>query len=308
MAYVQHTINSWDEIPPHVVNAAINAGWENPSENKIIIPEGMGVLIKTETATLTLFGDSYSDEMHYTTIGAAETPTKLHIFYRDPDSSDNGPQSQFLAGVVEFGYNQYRHFYMGQVRKTGEYRSMGILSSNACTNKTWNNNANRFLLASRNNTSNNNNAGGMDIIDPLGTRTTSDERWARFGMLASFQSAEGKDIIDNRIIGGGLDSINTVEMYQGKSAFSGQNILAPINLYLTEGQGSDDPDNDTLLLRPLGRANGVRMINLTDIDTDVSIQTGNGVWHTFAEFSRQADRVVTAGKTSFYLGLAYRER
>ncbi len=298
-----------EEIPGHVVTAAVTAGWENPSENKIVIPEGMGVFMSTIVDNkLSLIGDVFSDENHYTTITApispqTQTPTKLHIFYRDPDSIDNGPQSQFLAGVVEFGYNRYRHFYMGQVRKVGEYTSQGILSSNnfGYDDGEWNSDHNRFLLASRNQYLNDN-AGGMDIVDSLGTRTTPEDRWARFGLTVS-HGAKDK-IINNRIIGGGLDSINTVEMYQGKSAFSGQNILAPINLYLTEGNASDD----TLLLRPLGRANGVRLINLEDIDTDVSIQIGTDIWHTFAEFSRQEYTIAASGETSYYLGLAYRER
>lgn len=321
MAYTTHTVSSMADLLGHIVSAATTAGWANPAANTITLPGGMTCVLSATDGTFdkTLRLEDSTDPTRYTEFRApyingvatgqpdTPTPTKLSLF------TGTAPD-HYIAGVVEFGFNSYRHFYFGHMDKIGNYGSLGLLSSNQfnygygdTTLPTWDYSSNRNLFGSRCQSATlRADAGGMDIthID----RTDPD--WARFGaVVSSINAHSGLD--GNEIIGGSLDGINTVDTFQGKSAFAGQNILVPPNLYITEGAGA------SVRYRPLGKPHGVRFVNLEGLDTDSSITVGADTWRVFAEFRRSSNTVGVRDDTapnryidaelSYHLGIAYLE-
>jgi hypothetical protein len=310
------------DLVSHIVGAATTAGWANPSGTQITLPGGMTVDFTTsdDQYVKTLRVEDVNDNTRFIEFRApyingtgtgfpdTPTPTKLSLF-------TGAAPDHFLAGVVEFGANSYRHFYIGHAEKIGNYTSDGMLSCNqfnfgygTTTIPDFDYRFNSYMFGSRCDSSTiRATSGGMDIqhIDRV------DPAWARFGMATGSSVNSHNVMKTNCVVGGSFDGINTVEMYQGQSAFAGQTILTPINLYLTEG------DDAAMRLRPLGKPHGVRLVNLENLDTDTSITVGGDTWRVFAEFRRSANtdgeknpsapnRYLNA-ELSHYMGLAYLE-
>jgi len=322
MAYSTHTINTMGEIAALVVAAVNTAGWTNNGTDTITLPGGMTVILSSidTTSEKSFRLEDTTDNTRYTEfrgpylngtatgVPADTPPTKLHLF-------TGATPDDFVAGVVEFGFNAYRHFYLGHMEKIGNYTSEGILSSNqfdytygSTTYPDWKYPSNRYLFGARCIDSTiRPGGGGVDIqhIDRI------DPDWARLGDQSTSIVNAQQGLTTNNVLGGNMDGINTVHVHQAKSAFAGQNVLVPPNLYLTEGAGT------TVRLRPIGKPHGVRLVNMQDLDTDTSIVVGADTWRVFAEFRRTnffngtrdavAPNRYLNEELSYYLGLAYLE-
>ena len=251
------------------------------------------------------------------------TPTKVHLFGND----DPWEEEPWIAAVIECGFNHYRHVYIGNVAKIGNYTGGEIICAN-CFSYWWSGSAgtvdyrsglHKYMFSAHNDASNDFetaptglSAGGVNVV-----HANNATPWRRFDGPAF---SNGRlNFAGNEVLGGATDAINSGLVRRGVSDFAGSNILVPVNLFV--------PDSVNFLgtdarFRPIGFLPGVRMIDMRGIEPGESIQVGNDNWRAFPEFSKRTVTFVGYGtsredggaggfywphETSYMLGLAYPE-
>lgn len=244
------------------------------------------------------------------------TPTKVHLFGNDTPWSEE----PWLAIVIECGFNHYRHIYIGNVVKIGEYTGGEIISANTFrfdassvpgNSVSFTNTSNRYLCSAKNALSGGgpNSVGGVNIVHANNANT-----WRRF--LGPTGSTPQTAFSGTEVFGGASDNISGGLVRRGVSDFAGSNILVPINLYCPDSSnfGAD------VRFRPIGHCPGVRMIDMRGLEPGQVIDVGNANWKVFPEFSKRTVQSVlystsrpdggaggfySSFETSFMLGLAY---
>ena len=332
MAYTTHTITSITEIPALWAAFAASVGFtvdtsvagaptiKHPSyagglpfrmQTNIT---GMNHEIRVDSATVvTNVSVTRSPITNPTlTAGGAFTslPTKVHFI----GSTTGEP---FLATVVEYGFNLYRHVFVGYMEKTSAYTGGEVISgSNFITseltnaNQTYPYNNTRawnqppFCVSAALET------GGVRVI-----HANSPNAWRRFIATGTTDNANiqtyARTSIGTTVIGGWRDGINTGYANSGQSNFSSSVILAPVNLYITK-----DVSGKTAF-QHIGRVSGTRMVNVRNIEPGAQVTVGSSNWVAFPVFSKRSDpfirqAAIAAGSrwpdinNSSHEGMAYR--
>lgn len=245
------------------------------------------------------------------------TPTKLHLFGKlAGGASDSG--ETFIAGVIEYGYNLYRHFYLGYIEKITAFDNGELTTGSAFWPVGKNSNSaiycdsddSRYPFSANNAVAGDAGNGGAYIVNAgnaVPWRLFSSGTWTPGHTLDQHFASSGGNVI----LGGYKDNMNSGYLYAGKSAYSGAQLLAPVNLYIGKRVSS------TQYFQAVGRASGVRLVHMEDLDPGAEVTVGSQVWRVFPVFSKSstlsystsvstAANAFPVGNSSYLVGMAYK--
>lgn len=323
--YVEQAVASITDIPAAVAAIAATAGW-SVAGTVLTRAEG-GISVKLEafitgsgtTALHELRATPQSGTTKYTRTysprfeggtgaGGAplvKVPSKIHVFAGTAGGS-------YLAIVVEYGYNLYRHMYIGSMAKRGSYTGGEVICANyhqtfgyTFTTDTRHWTDHKMLFCARQNIIATDESGWVHVVHA--DNATYPFRTFRETVSASWEGNFGTTY-PGAVLGGATDGINAGLHVRGQSTYAGGVILTPINLFTTHLSGAD------ILFRPIGAPLGVRLVNVRDIDPGAAMLLGSTTWRCFPEFSKNVDPYSrslngkrNAYESSYYAGLAYPE-
>ncbi len=350
MAYSAIAISSLGDVPTQVRAFAETQGWSgtdaSATRSTIRHPTYTGALEFSIEAFLTgtdvtreetlelktdLAGGSsgwvYSPKLNPSQADSdsaveVKQPTKLHLFGNQAgDASD--PGDSWIAAVIEYGFNLYRHLYLGYPARHSAYTGGEIVSgswqyafaysSNSADNRDFDHYVSGFPFSAMGyGAPGGNHLGGMHIA-----HAGNAEPWRTFNLsedtFGNGYDDATQDWGHKCIIGGYRDSINSGYVNAGKSPFTSAQVLSPVNLYI--GKRSQDQQ----YWQAVGRPRGVRMVHMEDLEPGAAVTVGSVTWRVFPVFSRRADfrfpymdfadnaREYPPWNTSYYVGMAYRE-
>ena len=240
-------------------------------------------------------------------------PTKIHLFANTTPYMIGAQACPYIAGVIECGFNYYRHFYIGKMYKYGNYTGGDIIASNMFswemsgnTSVSFQSDDNKRLFGAAHNHSGANAAqsGGV-LVEHVDCAVP----WKRFFGPSNTQGLGSMG--DTTVFGGYGDGPNDGLVRRAVANYAGAQVTVPINLFCMAGNDGSD-----YRVRPLGYVPGIRMIDMRSVMPGVQLDVGNVNWRAFAEFSRQPDRQSVGrnnpgyywdGETSYLLGFAYAE-
>lgn len=213
----------------------------------------------------------------------------------------------YLAIVIEFGYNLYRHLYLGNMEKLGDYAGGEVIAGSAFgVNKAsgsfwWDEYGyTQFLFGSYQVVWSAASAGGVRV-----EHADNPDTWRTFLSTTSGTPQSATTFAQTGVLGGYRDNINDIYVARGKNTYAGAAMLVPVNLYAVR------PANN---LSPIGRPAGIRLINMTDIDPASSIEVGAKTWRCFPAFKKSEATVITrpvsswpTDESSLFVGYAYLE-
>lgn len=248
---------------------------------------------------------------------SVSTPTKVHLFGKlAGGSSDSG--ETFIAGVIEYGYNLYRHFYLGYIEKITAFTNGELVTGSAFWPVGKNNNSaiycesddTRFPFSANNSVAGDAGNGGAYIVNAgnaVPWRMFSSGTWTSGHTFDQHFATLGGSVI----LGGYKDNMNSGYMYAGKSPYSGAQILAPINLYIGKLVST------TQFFQAVGRAAGARLVHMEDLDPGAEVSIGTQLWRVFPVFSKSttlsyttsistAANAFPTGNSSHFVGMAYK--
>lgn len=236
-------------------------------------------------------------------------PTKLYVISMlEPEP--------FIAIVVEYGYNQFRHLYLGNMERIGQYGGGEVISAcngpNAIRNPnvtsgtyyTAGNNS-CYLFSANQQLWSIASSGGVNIEsaeNAVPFRVFRDKGKPTQGVSANCDGTMA--------FGGFADNYNDAYVQKGLSSIAGATVFTPCNLVL------DRIGSEGVNFIPIGHPSGVRMVNLANSDAQYTTEIGTERWHVFAALRRRNDIRHTyqninqsrwpVEETSYYLGYAYR--
>ena len=256
-----------------------------------------------------------------------EQPTRLHLF-GELVGDENEAGGSFIAGVIEYGVNLYRHFYLGYVEKITPFSGGEVITGSSCWPVPIGGTSGAQTVsydAPEHNVAypfGAEHASSLSTISNGGVFIDHSENavpFRRFFAGGSWPPASSDHLSQHLaneghrlVLGGFKDSINTGYMAAGKSPFSGVQILTPINLYIGKRQ------LNTQFFQAIGRPPGVRFVHMEDLEPGAQVTVGSSVWRVFPVFSKSdvTTMVKSSGisgsaafppnNTSYYVGLAYR--
>lgn len=352
MAYQEYAIASLDDIPATVAAFATDLGWnvtyaggkpvlKHPDYLGDGLPGGPGFQLGVERPSSNGqngapnnigYADKFVDLVWRfttgeTTDGAVMRSPLFGNLENRPAPKVLTPTKLFLIGmmspapyiaiVVQFGYNLYRHLYMGFMEKEGVYENGAVISAhNGDMNNTnrdrywlWHG-YQQFLFSGFNTWGAVGQNGGVYVDSP-----TLTQKWRRFrsnGMTSNpanfYQQLNGSEVF-----GGMRDGQAHAMVTKGKNSFAGAQVLVPMNLFVTRMLA------DEYRLKPIGRPPGVRMVNIAELEPEAQVEVGGEQWYSFAANSKQNDNYnrrfyqsndvrsdFVMQETSYNLGYAYR--
>lgn len=354
MSYSVSSITSLNDIPALVKTFADTLGFTTSTVSATSItvkhPTYTGALVFTVAVANTGSGATLRERLAITCSAAGSTPawcespklnktqgnttaavsieqpTKLHLFgMKNGSSSDSG--KTYIAGVVEYGFNLYRHFYLGYAEKITAYDGGEIVTGSAqwpvnidggtSQSLTFDSPAASTTVCqaypfSAANTSNETNIsnGGM-YINHAGNAQPWRKFFDAYVWGATFDAAFAT-AGDKIVMGGFRDCVNGGYMAAGKSAYSGAQVLSPINLLIGKRISS------VQYFQAVGRPSGARLVHMEDLDPGSEISIGSAKWRVFPVFSKQSADTITKlssvsltntgfppSNTSQYVGMAY---
>lgn len=329
MAYAEYTITSLSQIPSLVSAFATSVGWDvsgatlRHPDYEGGGPGGLAFTLSTSTVGLnhdllwtctTSVGNSalirapiLATELA-PAVGVAQPPTRVFLI------SMLTPEP-YIAIVVEFGYNSYRHLYLGFMEKIGNYSGGEVISgasgfvspSNSdlyYLDRTQHN----YLFGANQSVRPLANSGGVHV-----SHADNPVPWRNFRDVGTFNANHdfGVGVFNgSEAIGGFGDSINDGYVQKGKSDIAGASILVPINLFAAV------PVTGDTRFSPIGKPAGVRMINIENVEAQATLDLGGETWRSFAVFRKNADNLARRpgnignryrlAESSFFVGYAYR--
>lgn len=323
MTYLVQSVAAISDIPANIVAFAVARGWTSGGAGNIVNPvTGQSYTITTSgSATLSIAaaGTGIVAALRvpyllgtYPASPVISLPSQIHLFgnnaaYVAPDSEP------YISCVIECGYNQYRHIYIGSIVKAGDFTNGDLFSTNnfveqttgsAELNVSYISTRNRFLFGAYNT---NAKAGGGARI----SHASNAVPWRDFVVSTTFNGVGdvGPLLDGTDIFGGNRDGCNDGFVYRGHSDYGAAQILTPVNLYCSKA----DLDANYRIV-PLGHASGVRLVDMKNLSPGQQITIGATTWRVFPEFTKSASQVFShalnifwAAETSNNLGLAYRE-
>lgn len=325
MAYQEIAVASVADIPAAVYNFATSHGWVSGGVNTIHAPGSLENFVWTSNISGT---NNQNKDVIVTRTGPAHralcrspklfngssvnnpivpNPSKLHCF------AGLLPQP-YLAIVIEFGFNLYRHIYCGMMEKLGSYDGGEVLSCNNAyqTYATGSNkhDDNQFLFSARHALGDSgmgaaNDKGGVSVIHP-----SNPNPWRQFSGV-NFATNLVDQLTENVVFGGYNDGPLDSILARAKSSYAGSAVLVPFNLYCPRGNLA------AANFAPIGRPAGVRAVRMDGLDPGKTVQVGSEVWRCFPEM-RKSSSLSTPNRgsstsawpideTSYYAGLAYLE-
>lgn len=344
MAYSEQITTTVTDIPALIASFALARGW-SVSGTTITRPGGG----KSFEITASIGGTNNRDHLVYVKDTAAptanyvytampwfngtylnpvvQTPTKVHLLGNDPVGSPGVYEPEpWIACIIECGYNLYRHIYIGNMVKAGDYTGGEVISANMFNRdlryssatgtdtygftSTSGAPAHRYLFSARFGTNGipaGAGNGGVNVV-----HADNDTPFRIFDGPIETYAQNGFTGVS--VFGGNADNVASGLVAKGLSDYAGSNILVPVNLFA--------PDSDLIganvKFRPLGYVAGVRMINVSGINPGDAILVGSKTWRVFPEFSRQTETTMPYGaanpdgfyypyETSYMIGLAYEE-
>lgn len=231
-------------------------------------------------------------------------PATLHMFI-----SPAPAEEPYLAIVIEYLPNLFRHLYLGRMERLGDYAGGEVIAAtqNPMASSTSTIDYNNFdhvqhLFTSRSDVWSSTQCGGVHI-----DHADNPDPWRKFrgqntGGITSLPS--------DAVLGGANDGINDGYLANGESNFAGLNPLISINLYAVK------PITGDCSFIPIGRPAGVRLVNMRNLDPGDSIEIASTTWRVFPGMAKSAEvdmpRDASHGnwrtfETSHYIGYAYPE-
>jgi hypothetical protein len=308
MAYNVSSVSSMDDIPSLVASFAATLGWitTSPSSTEITVKHPQYSTARVFTVSshadgaahtarswVTLACDApgsgtcgaYSPKLNRARVNNSasvelQEPTKLHLFGELVGSASD-PGASFIAGVIEYGFNLYRHFYLGYVEKSTNFEGGEVITagrneysgSSGTTGTTYYDQSWNYPFAA------NLASGGGVYVDHVDNTYP----WRKFTLgstggasnLDTFLQTNGGEIV----LGGFSDSINDGYMVTGKSIFTGNHILTPVNLYI--GKRVVSGGINVQRFQPIGYPAGVRLVHMEDLEPGQLITVGQQSWRVF---------------------------
>ena len=313
MAWQQNTITSLGDIPPLVRIFATTVGFTvggTTSAPTLKHPSYSG----GATFQLSRVNVSPYDELFWTQTDTSAITGTARLRSPVTDAGTAPPTkvvmyagltpAPYFVIVVEYGYNRYRHLYMGNLVPTASFTGGEVISgANFFQSNSgydfplgYRDTRHQYLFSAHQSYWANADCGGARIV-----HGSNPHPWRRF--RAASLSLNGFNSFDgNEIIGGFTDDVNDGYVARGRSSFAGTGVLTPINLYAVNGSQ----------FAPIGYPAGVRMVNMTDFDPDTTITIGSDSWQVFPAFKKSTSLSVGRGatwgadETSGMIGYAYR--
>ena len=336
MAYAEHTISDMSEIPALALAFASDLGWiVSGSTMRHPNYEGAGPGGLTFTCEHALGtgvapglppvlnrimwscdgpgNSAFAAQPRFSTVEEPagifpQAPTKLFLIgMMTPEP--------YVAMVIEFGYNLYRHLYAGFMEKIGDYSGGEVISGHNCPVKAYNGSllwcdsaaTHGMFRGQKSDVALRADNGGVHC-----PHADNAADWRSF-MSAAYHNNTMDNLYDGlEAVGGFGDGLNDMHVARGLNPISGVAVLAPINLYATQKVLGD------VRFRPLGRPAGVRLINIANLPAQAETTISTETWHSFAATSKRdtaADMPSAyAGfesglrlfESSYHLGYAYR--
>lgn len=327
MAYTIDSISSVTDIPGRIAAFAAARGWvvsgtiiTNPSTGTQIQLTGTEVDATYHEFGAYIVGYQGTREVKttsprlggvYPTGIQVSAVTALHLLGND--APYNAPDSEpYIVAVAEYGYNLYRHLYIGSVVKLGNYTGGDCISANRMDNlnnrggQYFSDGRSRFMFSAMHHDFDYP-CGGVVIEHADNPNTFRNFRIPTINI--SNRSDNFTRLDGTEVIGGHKDGYNDHLLFQSLTSYAAGQILTPINLMATVGdQGNDNR------LRPVGHVPGARLIRLDNLEPGEQILVGGENWRVFPEFVRTLVEQVPFNtdlnaeiETSYLLGLAYRE-
>lgn len=342
MAYQEYTITTLADIPSLVAGFAATLGWDVQAGTVLRHPNfngaGPGGLAFKLTAqdTPEMYGGPLTHkDLFWTcttdatksagirapvlateaapTIGVVQSPTKLFLIgLIEPEP--------YIAIVVEFGYNLYRHLYLGYMEKQGIYTGGAVISG--CSGpfgaentdvQAFANNRCTFLFRGHN--FSNDPSYCYDEKFYGGVEVNAAENavpWRKF-FNNKRQGGSGNSIgiaTGAEAFGGFGDGINDPYVAKGQNRIAGAVVLSPINLYISR------MITGNWRLRGIGRPAGVRMVNIKEMEPQASFSIADDNFYSFAARSKNNSiwqprpgndgRRYRLWESTYFLGYAYK--
>lgn len=323
MTYSVQAVTSWSDVVSEIVSFASARGWSTGSGTITNPVTGLVTTLTASTEYLTIAPSGGIQSRcrrpwlngTYPGSPSAVNPVQVHLFgnnspYSAPDTEP------YIAAVVGFGFNNYRHIYIGTLVAAGSYTDGDVVTCNDFS-QTYVadlypvNVRSRYLFnAYQAHVDGATYSGGAKI-----THADNATTWRTFRIPGAsganfddkFTTLDGTDIF-----GGNGDGVHDGFVYRAHADFAAGAILVPVNLYCSKGN-----DGAAYRIRPLGHVAGVRLIDMDGVAAEQQLSISSDDWRVFPEFSKRADAFMDwsemAGTTywpyefSGNFGLAYRE-
>lgn len=308
MAYAIHEITALGQIPALIGAFADSQGWTatyagnecviqnpgNPSAMRFKLAAVAGAAVDTITLNdldgimnaVTLTNPRYNRTGGTGSVSVRVEPTKLHLIGR----GSAGGKTPFIVAAIEFGYNDYRHIYIGNIDRTVNFQGgelvyitqqAAVVGSQANTH--WlNKNLSHSLFAIRHYGSHPE-GGGFRLIragDPSAV-------WRRFSVFGSIPSSSGNmnDYSSTgrniSAMGGVTDSITTLPL-ASVSRFATAQVLMAAPIFIFRDVGGQ-----TRFMH-VGYPAGVRFMRIDGIENNAQFTVGNRPFFSTPMFSRQS--------------------
>lgn len=217
-------------------------------------------------------------------------PTKLYLFGGEEEGQ------AYISGVIECGFNAYRHFYIGNMVKLGDYTGGEVISMN-CGAYAWQgtyaeinygtSGQVRYLFSAHQNRAIDDTqfggtrfSGGVNVV-----HADNPNSWRSF---YAFMNG-GQPYYDYQVFGGSRDGPNDGFAAKARSNYAGAQILVPINLFCPDSTQA----HYDVRFRPIGYPAGVRIISMENLAQGQELEVGNKHWRAFPEFSKWPERLIT---------------
>lgn len=318
MAFSEHNITQMSDIPPLVKAFATTIGFtvggtdENPTVTHpsmvdalvFTLSEGQQGSTSTQRRYLrwTAPGD-YGASTCVPRRGTSSSspthlaPTKLMLF----GSTDAEP---WLAIVIAFGFNLYRHLYLGWMEKNVDYDGGEVISGtsffdthSSVSSISYADDENQYLFSAW--------CSSTRFSEDLrgAARIEHENNPSTRRKFSGYTFSSSAALPTDAIYGGMMDGWNEGYVAAGRSFFSGEVIFNPVNLYISMPE--------TRFVQ-VGRPPGVRYVNITDIEPETVMTYLGKEWMVIPAFSKKSTATVTkpaasfpTEETSYSIGIAY---
>lgn len=319
MAFSINAIASLTDVPALVDSFAAVAGWTTGGSGttRTFIRPGGGETFQMEYGTgsdlleylrISIPGlSAVYDQLNNVRINGTQTnpdtpsPTRLFLF----SGTEEG--EAFIAGAIEFGNNRFRHFYIGNMVKKGNYTGGEVFS---CVQAYQSRNSfdygsnqlvdNSYLFNALSKFSSTTDGGFVNIV-----HVDSPVQVAPF-----YAPNAGTDYTTNwpagYAHGGPTDRVSDEIAQRGHVQFAAASLLVPMNLFLTV---TANPAR----FRPLGHPAGARSVSIKNLEPTAQVSVGGVDWRVFPLVKKSADYYVNYGtgygedELSQYFGVAWPE-
>jgi len=326
MTYSLQAVASWQDVVDQIETFAAARGWTtsggsgsaanltNPSTGTVTVVTAGGSSLSLSADGGAMTCDNRSPWLNGTYPGSPVVlnPVQVHLFgnnspYSAPDTEP------FLTAVVGFGYNSYRHIYIGTMVAAGNYTNGDVISCNDFSRSYTDlyplNALSRYLFNAYQSHPGAGH-GGVKI-----THADNANTWRTFRT----PSASSNSFPDNynilygtEVFGGNGDGINDGLTYRAHADYAAGQLLVPVNLYCPDGADGVD-----YRIRSLGHVSGARLVDMDGLEPEQQISISADNWRVFPEFSKRSDAFLDwseIGTTTYWpyelsgmFGLAYRE-